>query len=327
MARAAIGMVFDRTFPAGVMPGYARAVEEAGLDELWVIEDCFYTAGVSLAAAALAVTERIHVGLGILPAVARTAAVTAMEIATLADLAPGRISAGIGHGVQEWMGQMGVRPRSPLTALDETMTGVRRLLAGEEVTSSGEYVVLDRVRLDRPPGRPVPLLAGVQQERSLELAGRIADGVILVEGAGATYVRWSLERAGRTAAGSAHAAGSGDFRVVTFSLLSVAADRREAYRDVAPFVAGLVRDRRRALTVLPFFDELYDRVERDGAEALLDMPADHWIELGAIGTMDDALAHVASLEEAGVASVNVYPGDSLDAARRCLHLATGLVAR
>lgn len=314
---AQIGMCFDRSFPAHEVLDYARQLESAGIDQLWVIEDCFFTAGVSLAASALAVTERLHVGIGILPAVARTAAVTAMEIATLAGLAPGRFTAGIGHGVQDWMAQMGVRPRSPLTALDETIATVRRLLAGEEVTFSGEYVHLDRVRLDQPPAVVPPVVAGVQQERSLALAGRVADGVILVEGVGPTYVTWALDRAGRP----------DDFRVVTFSLLSVADDRRQAYAPLVSFVAGLVRDRRRAFTVLPFFDEMFDRVTGDGDDALLDMPADHWREIGAIGTLDDALAHVEALEAAGVGSINVFPGLELETARQQLPIVAQLAAR
>ena len=80
--------------------------------QLWIIEDCFYTAGVSLAATALATTERLTVGIGILPAVARNPAITAMEIATLAGWRRGGSLAGIGHGVQSWMEQMGVRPPS-----------------------------------------------------------------------------------------------------------------------------------------------------------------------------------------------------------------------
>ena len=83
-----IGMCFDRSLPARAVVEFAESLEEGGVDQLWVIEDCFYTAGVSLAAAALARTKRLQVGIGILPAVARNAAVTAMEIATLAELAP-----------------------------------------------------------------------------------------------------------------------------------------------------------------------------------------------------------------------------------------------
>ena len=308
-------MCFDRSFPAAAMPEYARQLEAAGVEALWVIEDCFFTAGVSLAATALAVTERLRVGIGILPAVARTAAVTAMEVATLANLAPGRFTAGIGHGVQAWMDQMGVRPRSPLTALDETISTVKRLLAGEEVTFAGEYVHLDRVRLDQPPSQVPRVVAGVQQARSLALAGRVADGVILVEGAGPAYVDWAREQAGRP----------DGFHVVTFTMLSVADDRRDAYAAVAPFVAGLVQERRPAFTVLPFFDEMLARVDRDGADALVDMPADHWREIGAVGTMDDARAHVAALEAAGVAGINVFPGPELAIAREQVPVVASLV--
>lgn len=297
-------MVFDRAFPAAAVRDYARRVEAAGLDQLWLIEDCFYTAGVSLAAMALASTERIGVGLGIMPAVARAVPITAMEIATLANIAPGRFFPGIGHGVQAWMGQMGVRPASPLAALDETISSVRRLLAGDEVTLEGREVRLDRVRLDQPPSVVPPVVAGVQQAKSLAVAGRVADGVILVEGAGPTYVRWALEQAGDPES----------FRVVTFTMMAVSSDRREAYRRVAPFVAGLVAERRPAFTVLPFFEELFERVDRNGADALLDMPADHWREIGAIGTLDDAYAHVDALDVAGVASINVFPGDDLTVA-------------
>jgi alkanesulfonate monooxygenase SsuD/methylene tetrahydromethanopterin reductase-like flavin-dependent oxidoreductase (luciferase family) len=161
------------------------------------------------------------------------------------------------------------------------------------------------------------VVAGVQQAKSHVLAGRVADGVILVEGAGPTYVSWALDRAGRPDV----------FRVVTFSMLSVDRERREAYRVVAPFVAGLVRERRPAFTVLPFFDDMFERVERGGADALVDMPADHWREIGAIGTMDDALEHVAALEAAGVDSINVFPGPDLDEAWGLLPVVAELAAR
>lgn len=304
MGRAEIGMCFDRSFPAGAVGEYARRLESSGVQQLWLIEDCFFTAGVSLAASALAVTERLRVGIGILPAVARNPAVTAMEIATLCNLAPGRFLPGIGHGVQDWMAQMGARTPSPLTTLDETVTVVRRLLAGEEVTFDGRELQLDAVRLDQPPTEPPPIVLGVQQEKSLALAGRIADGVILVEGAGPTYVNWALDRAGRP----------DGFRVVTFTMMAVDDDRRTAYGFVAPFVAGLIAERRPAFLVLPFFDEMAKRVHEGGHEALLDMPADYWTEIGAIGTMDDALAHVAALEAAGVGSINVFPGPELEIA-------------
>jgi alkanesulfonate monooxygenase SsuD/methylene tetrahydromethanopterin reductase-like flavin-dependent oxidoreductase (luciferase family) len=315
--RAQIGMCFDRSFAAGSIGDYARRVEASGIEQLWLIEDCFYTAGVSLAATALAVTERIQVGIGILPAVARNPAITAMEIATLCNIAPGRVRPGIGHGVQSWMGQMGVRPVSALAALDETITVVKQLLRGDEVTFDGKQLHLDSVRLDQPPSIVPSVLAGVQQEKSLALAGRVADGVILVEGAGPTYVGWSLDRAGRPA----------DFEVVTFTMLSVDDDRRAAYRPLAGFVAELITSRRPAFTVLPFYDEMAQRVAAGGAHALLEMPQDYWVEIGAVGTIDDALAHVAALEAAGVGSINIFPGPELEVAWEQMPQVAALAAR
>jgi alkanesulfonate monooxygenase SsuD/methylene tetrahydromethanopterin reductase-like flavin-dependent oxidoreductase (luciferase family) len=317
MVRAEIGMCFDRSFPAGMVVEYAREVEAAGIEQLWLIEDCFFTAGISLAATALAATDRIAVGIGILPAVARNPAITAMEIATLCNIAPGRLRPGIGHGVQSWMGQMGARAASPLAALEETITVVKRLLAGEEVSLDGAHVRLDAVTLDQPPAVVPSVLAGVQQERSMALAGRVADGVILVEGAGPAYVDWSLDRAGRP----------GGFDVVTFTMLSVADDRRDAYRPVVEFVAELITDRRPAFTVLPFYDEIAGRVAADGPQALIEMPADYWTEIGAIGTIDDALAHVAGLEAAGVGSVNIFPGPELESAWEQMAQVAALAAR
>ncbi len=315
--RAAIGMCFDRAFHAGAMADYARRVEAAGIQQLWVIEDCFFTAGVSLAATALAVTESLEVGIGIMPAVARNPAITAMEIATLCNIAPARFTPGIGHGVQSWMAQIGARTPSPLTTLDETITVVKRLLAGDEVSFAGREVSLDAVQLDQPPSDVPPVIAGVQQAKSLALAGRVADGMLLAEGAGPAYVNWALDQAGRP----------DDFLVATFTMMSVAGTRREAYRAVAPFVAGLFTAAWPAFTVLPCFDEIVARVAATGSDALLDMPADYWTEIGAIGTFDDALAHVASLEAAGVGSINVFPGDELEVAWERLPAIAALAAR
>ena len=315
--RAEIGMCFDRAFPAGAMPEYARRVEAAGIEQLWAIEDCFYTAGVSLAATALAVTDSLTVGLGIMPAVARNPAITAMEIATLCNIAPGRFVPGIGHGLQNWMQQMGARTPSPLTTLDETITVVKRLLTGEQVSFEGRQVTLDSVQLDQPPSVVPPIVAGVQQHKSLALAGRVADGVILVEGAGPTYVDWALEQAGRP----------DDFHVVTFTMMAVADSRREAYGYVAPVVAGLLEERRPSVTVLPFFDEMAAKVSDGGVESLLDMPPDYWAEIGAIGTFDDALAHVAALEAVGVNSINIFPADEIEIAWDVMPGIAALAAR
>jgi alkanesulfonate monooxygenase SsuD/methylene tetrahydromethanopterin reductase-like flavin-dependent oxidoreductase (luciferase family) len=174
-----VGAVFVPQLPPERLRDVARAADQAGLEELWLWEDCFRESGVASAAAALAWTERVRVGVGLLPVPLRNVALTAMEIATLRRLFPSRLLVGVGHGVQDWMGQAGARVESPLTLLREHLVALRLLLAGERVTTEGTYVRLDAVALDWPPVPPPALLAGAIRPRTLRLCGELADGTIL----------------------------------------------------------------------------------------------------------------------------------------------------
>lgn len=176
-----LGVMLRPDLPTADLLPYVREVERLGFDELWVVEDCFLRGGVAQAATALAVTSTIHVGIGILPAAARNVAFAAMELATLADLYPGRLTVGAGHGMPGWILQVGAWPANPLTLLDEYLVALKALLCGESVTVAGRYVQLDDVTLSFPPQVVPPLLAGVRGPRSMEVSGRRADGTILAE--------------------------------------------------------------------------------------------------------------------------------------------------
>ncbi|MFJ6083830.1 LLM class flavin-dependent oxidoreductase [Streptomyces sp. NPDC092369] len=174
-----LGAVFRPQLPPERLRSVARLADETGLEELWLWEDCFREGGISTAAAALAWTERVRIGVGLLPVPLRNVAVTAMEAAALHRMFPGRPILAVGHGVQDWMGQVGARVESPVTLLREHLVALRALLAGERVTTSGRYVKLDDVGLDWPPAEPVPVLAGATGPRTLRLAGEAADGTVL----------------------------------------------------------------------------------------------------------------------------------------------------
>lgn len=176
-----IGVMLPRDIAAGDLVGFVQSAETLGFDEIWVVEDCFFRGGVAQAAIACAVSSSLTVGIGILPAALRSPAVAAMEIATLAEVFPGRILAGLGHGMPDWMNQVHVWPRSPLTLFEEYVVAVRELLQGGTVTATGRYVALDDVGLESRLEVVPPVLAGVRGPRSLALAGRAADGTILAE--------------------------------------------------------------------------------------------------------------------------------------------------
>lgn len=157
----------------------AAAAEDSGLEELWLWEDCFWAGGIATAATVLARTERVRVGIGVMPVPLRNVALTAMEVAALLRLHPGRVIPGFGHGVQDWMGQIGARVESPMTLLREQLSALRGLLNGEKISAAGRYVRLDNVALDWPPTTPPPITAAATGPQTLRLSGELADATIL----------------------------------------------------------------------------------------------------------------------------------------------------
>ncbi|WP_330173549.1 LLM class flavin-dependent oxidoreductase [Streptomyces sp. NBC_01498] len=201
-----LGAVFRPQLPPERLRDLARVADDAGLDELWLWEDCFLESGIASASAALAWTERLRVGVGLLPVPLRNVALTAMEAATLHRLFPGRALLGVGHGVQDWMAQTGTRVESPLTLLREHLVALRALLAGERVTTDGRYVTLRDVALDWPPSNsptPPAVFAGATGPRTMRLTGEAADGTILTGGTSPAQVRRArqLIAEGRESAG------------------------------------------------------------------------------------------------------------------------------
>ncbi|AGL17381.1 LLM class flavin-dependent oxidoreductase [Actinoplanes sp. N902-109] len=189
---ARIGIMYDRDLPPEDLPAFARTVEECGADDLWVVEDLGWSGSISAAALALAATTGLRVGIGIAPVPLRNPVLLAMEIATLARVHPGRLVAGLGHGIPEWMRKAGAEPARKLAALEETIVAVRALLRGTTVTMTGHEVTIDGVSLVHPPQQQPPLVTGVVGPRSLALSGRHADGTVLPEGFGPARIREAI---------------------------------------------------------------------------------------------------------------------------------------
>lgn len=221
-----IGVVYPaHADPAGLL-AFAVRVEELGFDALWVIEDCFLSGGLTMAATALAVTESISVGVGLLPVPVRNPAIAAMEIATLGRMHPGRFEATLGHGVASWMDQIGALPAQRLRALEETATAIRALLAGETVTMEGAHVSLSGVALEHAPRPSPPVLVGTTGPKGLVAAGRCADGVLLPEGCGPAFVHWAIDQMSAAAAP----------RCVVYSWFSIDEDAARARHRVMPAI-------------------------------------------------------------------------------------------
>lgn len=280
MPRVAV-MVRREVPPAEIRP-LCTAVEDLGYDELWVIEDCFWTTGIANAALALGATRTAHVGIGILPAVLRNPALAAMEIATLAGAFPGRLTAGFGPGVASWMKQVGAYPPSPLAALEATITATKTLLRGGTVP--------DEVRLEFPPD-PVPaVLAGVGGPRGIELAGRAGDGAILAE---CCPPGWAAAARGKLPPRA---------QLVVYAWLSVSADGAAARDALRPAVSDWLGRHRgsHAAKAASFAAELDALGDGGLPDAWLD-------ELAVAGTPQDCRAAIERLGAAGADCVVLIP--------------------
>jgi alkanesulfonate monooxygenase SsuD/methylene tetrahydromethanopterin reductase-like flavin-dependent oxidoreductase (luciferase family) len=229
-----LGAIFLPQNPPERLREVARVADEAGLEELWLWEDSFFNSGVAAASAALAWTTNLRVGIGLLPVPYRNVALTAMEIATMCRLFGDRALVGIGHGMQDWMAQAGVRADSPMTLLREHVSALQALLRGETVTTTGRYVNLDRVELAWPPAAPPDVYVGAVGHKTLRLSGELAQGTILVGGTSPDGVRAAREDIG-----------AADHDVVMFLPAATGpgaaerlAEQQRRYGDREPGVAG-----------------------------------------------------------------------------------------
>jgi alkanesulfonate monooxygenase SsuD/methylene tetrahydromethanopterin reductase-like flavin-dependent oxidoreductase (luciferase family) len=218
-----VGCVYLPQFAPERLASVARAADDAGLDELWVWEDCFLSGGISAAAIALSHSERLTVGVGVIPAPMRNVAVTAMEIATLARCFPARVRIGVGHGVQDWMALIGAKVESPMTLLREHLTCLTALLRGERVTFHGRYVSLNDVALDWPPDLSTEVLAAGVGPKTLRLTGELATGTVITQGTSPNELRDAVAqvRAGEAVSSRPHA-----HSIVTYVLCATGRDAR-----------------------------------------------------------------------------------------------------
>lgn len=156
----------------------AREAERLGYKSGWVTEVAGPDA-VTVLAACAAATSKLTLGTGILPIFVRDPFLAALTFHSLADLADRPVVAGFGTStpaiVTGWHGLPFDRPVAHTRAYVEI---VRKLLAGERVKSEGLYTIRG-AQLRGPAKHPVKIYLAALNTRMLELAGEVADGVIL----------------------------------------------------------------------------------------------------------------------------------------------------
>jgi probable F420-dependent oxidoreductase len=186
----------------------AEHAEILGYESLWIADTGAGPDAFVVAAVAAGVTRNVRIGTAVIPIYTRALPVHAAGAGSVAQLAPGRFILGLGISSETIVDAWGGVPFSqPFTRMRETVAVLRQMLAGERVTFAGKTVRTRNFRLVSPPPKPVPIYIAALMPPMLELAGEIADGVILnfmpVDAVPRmlAHVRAGAERAGRDPAG------------------------------------------------------------------------------------------------------------------------------
>lgn len=162
---------------------YARMAEAHGFEAIWQAESRLVRDAIVPMAAYAAVTNQVKIGSGVINNWTRNIGLLAATLLTLDDLAPNRIICGIGAWWDPLAQKVGINRSKPLLAMRETIQVLKRLLNMENVTFHGEFHHVDGIQLDVVHGnrspRHVPLMIGATGDKMLELAGEIADGVVM----------------------------------------------------------------------------------------------------------------------------------------------------
>ena len=278
----------------------ARAAERLGYDSVWVTHGLGRDSFLVLSAYG-AVTSRIGLGNGVVPIYPRHPVAMAQAALTLNEMTANRFRLGIGVSHAASMQDMlGLQIVEPLASMREYVTVLRGAL-GEGTDWSGRHY---RARWamavpKRPPAPPIYLAA--LSAKMLELAGEIADGVILwlcppeyVRTVAVPAISRGRRRARRPLDG---------FEIVAAVPLAVTDDRAAA---LAAFRAELVR-----YASLPFYRAMLDTAglgaelgvfDRDGV-----VPAAMAEALGGLGTPEAAREYVDTYRRAGTTLPAVRP--------------------
>jgi 5,10-methylenetetrahydromethanopterin reductase len=224
--------------PVATVVRQAQLAEELGYETVWITDSHLVCRElwVTLAACALG-TKRIRLGPGVTVPHTRHWSVAASAIATLDEMAPGRVVLGIGTGGSsaETMG-LSVQRAARIATLETMTTSIRRLLAGDAapLESGGDS------RLAWLDGaRRIPLFVAGSGPRMLEAAGRLGDGAIIYAGTDPSVLRAGLECVARGAA--AQGRRLTDLDVLLWTPTAVDGDRARARDHVRGRVASAMR--------------------------------------------------------------------------------------
>jgi 5,10-methylenetetrahydromethanopterin reductase len=285
--------------------GAAQLCERSGLDSFWVADQRFMRdAFISLATIA-ANTSRLLLGTRVTDPYIRHPALTAIAAATLNEASSGRAVLGLGAGGSGFS-QLGLSRERPALALREAIDLMRMLWRGGPVEYEGTTVHWGTGEIQFPLRPNIPIVIAARGPKLLELAGEMADGVIIATGVSRQSVTWARERieAGETRAGKR----KGSTELLHMTYVAIDKDRATARQAAKKAIVGAVVGSHPTYEFLKINGlevptELYsylDAHHSDAAEIIRMIPDEFVGKLTIAGTLDDCLTQLAELVSLGI---------------------------
>ncbi|MBL8097487.1 MAG: LLM class flavin-dependent oxidoreductase [Anaerolineales bacterium] len=305
----------------------AEYAESRGFSEIWQADTRLARDCVVMMSAFLTRTRHLRLGSGVLPIWTRNPAVIAATWSTMWELGqqlgtPGdasRVMLGLGAWWEPIAGRVGVQRERPLLAMRENVESIRQLFTMEEVTYQGQFVHLDRVRLDvvfaDTRQRDIPIYIGATGDKMLELAGEICDGVVLNYVVSVDYIKKAVDLVAKGAARAGKTLEQVDRPELLVCSLSDK-DPDAAMFEAKKLVAYYLATEPHIMKASGVPDDLIAKVqavmgwpatEAEYRAAAKVIPDDVTRSLMAVGTSDECVAKVQEYIDAGVTCPILYP--------------------
>ena len=305
------GVVLQGAYEPALFADMVAEIDALGFDHLWLTDSSLHARN-SYAYLTLAATRsaRLTLGTAVTNPLTRHPAITAAAAATVDEISGGRMVLGIGAGDRPLLA-LGMKPAS-VDSLRASIDAIRALWSGRPRRRARTRPSRSRDAHLRFPARPdIPIFISASGPRTLELAGEIADGVILLVGLFPEALAWALEHIDRGA--SKGGRDRPHVAVFAYGAIDEDADRAlDSARSIAawfPQTAPVICE----LAGLPpsLIEEVRARYSggefQEAAIAARLLPDDFVRRVALAGDAAQARERIAAVRDAGADSVSVFP--------------------
>ncbi len=310
MSGVGSGVVLQGAYEPQVFGEMVEEIDALGFRNLWLTDSSLHArnsyAYLTLAAMR---SSRLLLGTAVTNPLTRHPAITAVAAATVDEISGGRMILGIGPGDRPLLAR-GLKPSS-VAALRASIAAIRALWRGERVSTEDRAFTLDDAHL-RFTARPdLPIFISASGPRMLELAGEVADGVILLVGLFPEALAWALEQVDRGAA----KADRPRPHIAVFAYGAIDADAERALDSARSIAAWFPQTAPRICELAGLPSSLVDEVRaryaggefQEAAEAARLLPDSFVRRVALAGDAGQARERIRAVIDAGVDSINVFP--------------------